>query len=171
MTQLISYKGKMPVLDSDVYVAPGAILVGDVVLGEGTSVWMNCVLRGDTNFIRVGKKTNIQDLTVVHVAADIMSTHIGSYVTIGHRAIVHACTIEDACLIGMGAIIMDRAVVGQGSLVAAGALVPEGMVIPPGYVVMGAPAKIKRPVHEAEREWIHQSAENYYQLAKTYLGS
>ncbi len=171
MSQIISYKGKIPVLGSEVYVAPGAVLVGDVVLGDGSSVWMNCVLRGDTNFIRVGKKTNIQDLTVVHVAADVMPTHIGSYVTIGHRAVIHACTIEDSCLIGMGAIIMDRAVVGEGSLVAAGSLVPEGMTIPPGSVVMGSPAKIKRQVHSAEREWLGQSAENYYQLAKTYLGS
>lgn len=171
MSKLIPYNKKSPQLGLEVYLAPGAVLVGDVTLGEGSSVWMNCVLRGDTNFIRVGSKTNIQDLTVVHVAADVMPTHIGNEVTIGHRAIIHACTIEDACLIGMGSIVMDRAVVGKGSLVAAGSLVPEGMIIPPGSVVMGSPAKIKRSVHEAEREWIHKSAENYYQLAKTYIHS
>lgn len=167
--QLITFKGIVPKIGNDVFLAQGSQIIGDVVLADKVSIWFNTVLRGDVNYIRVGAKTNIQDLSVVHVATNSYPTLIGEDVTIGHRAIIHACTIGDRCLIGMGAIVMDGAVIGNDCLVAAGSLVTEKMNVPDGSVVMGSPAKIVRPLRDKERDWIRWSSLNYQELALSYL--
>jgi len=136
-----------PTLGDGAWIAPGAVVSGDVVLGAGASVWYGCVLRGDIAAIRVGERTNIQDLTVVHVDTD-QPCEIGSDVGIGHRAIVHGCTIGDGCLIGMGAIVLSHAVVGGGSVIGAGALIREGMVVPPRSLVVGVPGRVVRQVDD-----------------------
>ena len=146
------------------WVAPGADVMGDVTLEQDASVWYGCVLRGDIGPIVVGAGSNIQDLSVVHVLTDQGCT-IGARVGVGHRAILHACTVEDDCLIGMGSIVLDRAVVGAGSVVGAGAVVPEGMHVPPRSLVLGVPGKVVRTVDDALRERIRMTAEHYVELA------
>jgi carbonic anhydrase/acetyltransferase-like protein (isoleucine patch superfamily)/uncharacterized damage-inducible protein DinB len=151
-----------------VFVAPGAVVVGAVTLAARSSVWFNTVVRGDTAPVEVGAETNLQDLTVVHVDEGQPAV-IGARVTIGHRAIVHGCVIEDDCLIGMGSIVLSGARIGHGSLVAAGALVREGQVIPAGSLVVGAPARVASPVSEAHREAIRRGAAHYAELAHSYV--
>lgn len=151
-----------------VFVAPGAVVVGTVTLAARSSVWFNTVVRGDTAPIEVGEGTNVQDNSVVHVDEG-QPALIGARVTIGHRAIVHGCVIEDDCLIGMGSIVLSGARIGHGSLVAAGALVREGQVIPAGSLVVGAPARIASPVSEAHREAIRRGATHYAELADSYV--
>jgi carbonic anhydrase/acetyltransferase-like protein (isoleucine patch superfamily) len=158
-----------PTLGVGVFLAETAAIIGDVVLGDGASVWYGAVLRGDVNPIRVGARTSIQDNTVVHVTAGYQGTAIGADVTVGHGAILHACVIEDECLIGMGSIILDGARIGRGSLVGAGALVTPGTDIPPGSLVIGSPARVKRPTNEVEREQIRLGALHYVELARRYL--
>ncbi len=162
------FQNQQPQLAPDVFLAAGAHVIGDVHIGQGSSIWFNTVVRGDGNFIRIGKKTNIQDLSLVHINSELYPTYIGDEVTVGHRSVIHACKIGDRCLIGMGAIIMDGAVVGDDCLIGAGSLVKEGMQIPAGSVAMGSPAVIKRALTQKEKDWIKKSAENYYQLAKKY---
>ena len=142
-------------------------MLGDVRLGEGASVWYQCVLRGDMAPISVGRRTNLQDLTMVHVDEGVPCT-IGAEVGVGHRAILHGCTIEDGCLIGMGSILLNHVHVGSGSVVAAGAVVTEGMRIPPGSLVMGVPARVKGTVNEELKARIHGTVEHYVQLAKLH---
>jgi len=166
---MVVYKDKKPELGSDVFVAEGAKLIGDVIIGDGSSIWFNTVVRGDVNYIRVGTRTNIQDLSMVHVDSRKYPTLVGDEVTIGHRAIVHACTIGNRCLIGMGSILMDGAEIGDDCIIAAGSVVTEGKKIPSGSVVKGLPGKIVREISDDERKWILKSAENYFQLAQTYL--
>lgn len=144
-------------------------MIGDVVLGDRCSVWYHTVLRGDVMPIRVGAGTNLQDGTIVHVTGGKHGTTIGANVTIGHAAIVHACTVEDDCLIGMGSILLDGCVIGRGSLVGAGALVTPGTVIPPGSLVLGSPAVVKRPINAREREQIADGAAHYVELARAYI--
>ncbi len=151
----------LPTVHASAYVDISAQVIGDVHLGPESSVWMNVVIRGDVNHIRVGARSNIQDLTLVHVMRGTNATIIGDDVTIGHSAVIHGCTIEDRCLIGMGAILLNGVVVGSGSIVAAGALVPEGMVIPPGSMVMGMPAKVRRSLSAEESASIQWYADNY----------
>jgi carbonic anhydrase/acetyltransferase-like protein (isoleucine patch superfamily) len=155
------FRSILPTVDPSAYVDMSAQVIGDVHLGAESSVWMNVVIRGDVNYIRIGARSNIQDLTLVHVMRDTHPTIIGNDVTVGHSAVVHGCTIEDRCLIGMGAIVLNGAVIGTGSIVAAGALVPEGMVVPPGSMVMGMPAKVKRPLSADESASIQWYADNY----------
>ena len=143
------------------FVDQSAQVIGDVHLGAESSIWMNCVVRGDVHYIRIGDRTNIQDLTMVHVMRGTHPTVIGDDVTIGHSCTIHGCTIEDRCLIGMGATLLNGCVIGTGSIVAAGALVPEGMVIPPGSMVMGMPAKVKRQLTPAEDASIRDYADRY----------
>lgn len=162
------YLSEIPSLHESVFVAPGAQIMGALTVGEDASIWFNAVLRADVMPITVGARTNIQDLTMVHVSSHTAATHIGADVTVGHRAILHGCTVEDLCLIGMGAIVLDGAVVGRGSLVAAGALVPPGMIIPPNSFVIGTPARIKRQTTAEEREHFEKSALHYAELAKRY---
>ena len=150
------------------FVAPGATVVGEVTLGEGASVWFGTVVRGDGAPITIGARTNLQDLTLVHVDEDAPAV-VGDCVTVGHRAIIHGCTVEDDCLIGMGAIVLSKARVGAGSLVGAGALVTEGQVIPPGSLAVGAPARVLGPVKDAHRAAIAEGASHYHELAQAYL--
>ncbi len=152
---------------SAAYVAPTAVVIGDVRLGEDSSVWPGCVLRGDINSIEVGRGSNIQDGTVVHLADDY-GVKIGDYVTVGHRAVIHACTIADECLIGMNATILDGAVIGRQSVVGAGAVVTGGTVVPEGSLVMGVPAKVVRALTQAERDEIKTSALKYIEVARGF---
>jgi len=162
MPVILPVKGISPDIPSDVFVAPNATIVGDVVMGPSCSVWFNAVIRGDVNAIRIGEKVNIQDNAVIHCTYEKNATMIGNNVSIGHSAIVHGCTIEDNVLIGMGAIVMDRAVVGSYSIIAAGAVVLEGTVIPPGSVYAGVPAKkVKDVSPEKVSGEIERIANNY----------
>ena len=158
---LRSYRSIHPTVHPSAFVDGSAQVIGDVHLGPESSVWMNVVIRGDVHYVRIGARSNIQDLTLVHVMRDTNPTVIGDDVTIGHSAVIHGCTIEDRCLIGMGAILLNGAHIGTGSIVAAGALVPEGMVVPPGSMVMGMPAKVKRPLTPDEDASIKWYADNY----------
>ena len=158
--QLDTFLRKKPSLGRDVYIARGAVVLGDVTLGDGSSVWYNAVLRGDINRIVVGQHTNIQDNAVLHLADDFACI-VGNFVTVGHSAIVHACTIGDECLVGMGAVVLDGAVVGEQSLIGAKALVTQRMKIPPGSLVMGAPAKVVRALTPEERAGLKHWADKY----------
>jgi carbonic anhydrase/acetyltransferase-like protein (isoleucine patch superfamily) len=158
---LRSHRDVFPRVDASAFVDASAQVIGNVVLGPESSVWMNVVIRGDVNHVRVGSRSNIQDLTLVHVMRDTHPTVIGDEVTVGHSAVIHGCTIEDRCLIGMGAILLNGCHVGTGSIVAAGTLVPEGCVIPPGSMVMGLPGKVRRALTPEEDASILWYAENY----------
>jgi carbonic anhydrase/acetyltransferase-like protein (isoleucine patch superfamily) len=162
--RLEKYLGQAPRIDPTAYVAPQAVVIGDVRLGARSSVWPGAVLRGDINFIEVGEGTNIQDGAVVHLADDFPAV-IGRYVTVGHLAVVHACVVEDECLIGIHATILDGAVIGAQSIVGAGALVTKGMKVPPGSLVLGTPAKVVRELRPEERAGLRESAEKYIQVA------
>jgi carbonic anhydrase/acetyltransferase-like protein (isoleucine patch superfamily) len=155
------YQGIFPTIDPTAFVDRSAQVIGDVHVGAESSVWMNVVVRGDVNSIRVGSRSNVQDLTLVHVMRGTNPTIIGDDVTIGHSAVIHGCTIEDRCLIGMGAILLNGVRVGSGSIVAAGSLCPEGMIIPAGSMVMGLPAKVRRPLTPDEDASIQKYADNY----------
>ena len=170
------YREKLPQCGARSYIDPQASVIGDVVLGEDVSVWPFTVIRGDVNFIRIGDRTNIQDGTVIHVSHDGphaklggFATRIGSDVTIGHKAIIHACTIEDAVLIGTGAIVLDGAVVKKHGFVGAGALVSPGKVVGEGELWLGNPAKKVRVLSDAEIEALYYSAKHYVRLTDDYL--
>lgn len=165
------YKGTHPAIGAGVFLAETAAVIGDVVIGAHSSIWYATTVRGDVMPIRIGARTNIQDGTTIHVTSGKFGTTIGDDCTIGHNAIVHACTVEDFCLIGMGAIVMDGARIGRGSLVGAGALVTPGTIIPPGSLVLGSPATVKRPVDDKERAQIEYGAKHYVELAREYLAS
>ena len=154
-------------VDPSAFIAPGAVVLGDVTIGAESSVWFNAVIRGDTDAIRIGRQTNIQDLCVLHADAGFPCI-IGDRVTVGHSAIVHGAIVEDDVMIGMRAVVMNGAKIGAGSLVAVGAIVLEGMEVPPGSVVMGAPARIKRQLEPRDQERIRHAAEHYVQAAKAY---
>jgi carbonic anhydrase/acetyltransferase-like protein (isoleucine patch superfamily) len=154
-------------IDPSAFIAPGAIVLGDVHLGVESSVWYNAVLRGDTDRITVGDRTNIQDLTMIHADPGVPCT-VGSRVTVGHRVILHGCTIEDDCLIGMGAIILNRVRVGRGSIIGAGAVLLEGMEVPPGSLVVGLPAKVVRPVDEAAAKLLEHGWRHYVEQARRH---
>jgi carbonic anhydrase/acetyltransferase-like protein (isoleucine patch superfamily) len=154
-------------IDASVFIAPGAVVLGDVVIGAGSSIWFNDVVRGDTETIRIGRGSNIQDLCVLHADAGV-PCNIGDSVTLGHGAIVHGATIEDDCLIGMRAVVLNGAVIGTGSLIAVGAVITEGTRIPPGSVVMGVPGKIVRQVTEKDRERIAHAARHYVDASRQY---
>lgn len=164
---LHSYRGKAPQLGRDVFVADGAHLIGDVSIGECSSVWFGSVLRGDINRVVVGHHTNIQDLSVCHVA-DAHACVLGNYVTVGHRAILHGCTVHDEVLVGMGSILMNGVVVGSQSIIGAGALLTEGLVVPEGSLVYGSPAKVVSHLADQERSAIKSWAEKYCRIAGNY---
>lgn len=163
------HAGKTPVLGKDVFVAETAAVIGDVVIGDGSSVWYATTIRGDGMPIRIGARTNIQDGSTLHITHGKFGTTIGDDVTVGHNVIVHACTVENFCLIGMGSILLDGCVIGAGSFVGAGALVTPGTVIPPGSFVLGAPAKVRRSITAGEREAIDYGAKHYVEQALAYL--
>jgi carbonic anhydrase/acetyltransferase-like protein (isoleucine patch superfamily) len=162
------FGGKAPRIDPTAFAAEGSTVIGDVELGPGSSLWPGVVVRGDVNAIRIGARTNLQDQTVVHVTGGTHPTAVGDEVTVGHRVVLHGCTVHDRCLIGIGAIVLDGAVVGPEAMVGAGALVPPGMVVPPRTLVLGAPARVKRPLTGAELDHLRASAERYAALAAAY---
>jgi carbonic anhydrase/acetyltransferase-like protein (isoleucine patch superfamily) len=166
--QLDTFLLKTPAFGKGVYIAQGAVVLGDVTLGDHSSVWCNAVLRGDINRITVGHHTNIQDNAVLHLADDFPCI-LGNYVTVGHAAIVHACTVGDQVLVGMGSAILDGAVIGEQSLVGAGAVVTPGTQIPPGSLVVGTPAKVARELSAEERTELRALAEKYVRTAAYYL--
>ncbi len=165
--QLERFLLRQPTLGKHVFVARGATVIGDVTLGDHSSVWFNAVLRGDINRIVVGHHSNVQDNAVLHLADDHPCL-VGNYVTIGHGAIVHACTVADECLIGMGAVILDGAEIGEQSLIGAKALVTQAMKVPPGSLVLGSPAKVVRQLSSSERVGLRQWAEKYVANAGFY---
>lgn len=168
MKNILPYKGVYPKLHKTVFTVESAIIIGDVEIGEHSGVWFNAVIRGDVNYIRIGHRTNIQDLCMLHVTKDTHPLILGNDITVGHSVTLHGCTIKDRCLIGMGATILDGAVVGEDCIIGAGALVTEGSVIPPGTLAIGCPAKPKRGITDAERTRIKQSAQNYIDYAHNY---
>jgi carbonic anhydrase/acetyltransferase-like protein (isoleucine patch superfamily) len=164
-----SFLGKHPVIGRGVFLAETCAVIGDVEIGDESSIWYGTVARGDVMPIRIGARTSLQDNTVIHVTGGRFGTTIGSDCTVGHGAIIHACIVEDLCLIGMGSVILDGARIGRGSLVGAGALVTPGTDIPPGSLVIGSPAKVKRPINEKEREQIEYGAAHYVALTRRYI--
>ncbi len=164
-----SYQGRLPQVPASCYVDISAQLIGDVRLGEHSSVWMNAVLRGDVNSIRVGANSNVQDCAVLHGQLDLYPVVVGDWVTIGHNATVHGCVVEDAVLIGMGATILNGSRIGEGSIVAAGALVPEHTVVPPRTLWAGVPARLRRELNDEERALILEGSQNYVDYTEIYL--
>lgn len=154
-------------IDPTVFIAPGVVILGDVAIQAQSSVWYNSVLRGDTDAIRIGRGTNIQDLCMLHADAGY-PCQIGDRVTVGHAAIVHGAVVEDDVMIGMRAVVMNGARIGSGSIVAVGAVVTEGVVVPPGSLVMGVPGKVRRQVNDADRDLIRRAAEHYIHEAAAY---
>jgi carbonic anhydrase/acetyltransferase-like protein (isoleucine patch superfamily) len=165
--RLARHLGQKPDIARALFVAANATVIGDVVLGPQSSVFYGAVLRGDINAIRVGEGTNIQDNAIVHLADDA-GVDIGAWCTIGHAAIIHACTIGDECLIGMGATVLDHARIGARSLVGANSLVPQHFQCPPGSLVYGSPAKVVRPLTDGEQRALRQSAEKYVEVARAH---
>jgi carbonic anhydrase/acetyltransferase-like protein (isoleucine patch superfamily) len=158
---ILPVQGKLPQIGPDCFLADNATIVGDVTLGRECTVWFNAVIRGDVNSIRIGDKTNVQDGAVLHCTYQKAATTIGSRVSIGHKAIVHGCTVEDEVLIGMGAIVMDHAVVGAGCIIAAGAVVLENTQCEPGYLYAGVPARRIKPVSKEQHANLLRTADNY----------
>ena len=167
---LLTYKGMTPKIGKNVFLAPGSHVIGQVEIGDDSSVWFNCVLRGDVSEIVIGKSTNIQDGTVIHGAQFPTCTPvtIGDKVIIGHNAVIHACTIGNGTLIGMGALVLNRAKIGEGCLIGAGSIVTEDMVIPPGMLAMGSPARVIREVSPEQHSRLAMVAYNYSEEGAIY---
>jgi carbonic anhydrase/acetyltransferase-like protein (isoleucine patch superfamily) len=183
-----AYRGIVPKIAASSYIDPSAQVIGDVEVGERSSVWCNVTIRGDVNYIRIGEETSIQDNSVIHVEHDVARVQDGNYkapashggpkhgyptvignrVTVGHSVTLHGCTIEDECLIGIGAIVLNGAHIGKGSVIAAGALVPERMQVPPGSLVMGVPGKVKRETTPEEQQRFRDNAQNYVKYREIY---
>ena len=168
---LRDYKGVSPKVHSSAYVDDSAQVIGDVEIGAESSVWMNAVVRGDVNWIRIGARSNVQDGTIVHVMNDTHPTTIGDDVTIGHGAVVHGCTLQDRILVGMGAILLNGVVVGADSIVAAGTLLTEGTHVPPRSLVMGSPGKVRRALTDEDVATIRQYAERYVGYRLDYMNA
>ena len=158
-----------PVIPATCYVDESAQIIGDVVLGEHASVWMNAVLRGDVHSIRIGSHSNVQDCSVLHGMREQYNVVVGDYVTIGHSVTLHGCVVEDRCLIGMGSVILNGAKIGAGSIIAAGTLIPERTVVEPGSLWMGSPGKFRRKLDEKDQESIMRYAQNYLSYTADYL--
>ncbi|HHV63689.1 MAG TPA: gamma carbonic anhydrase family protein [Peptococcaceae bacterium] len=165
---LIPYQGHTPLIGENVYIAEGAQLIGKVQVGDLSSIWFNCVLRGDLSSITIGKRTNIQDLTLIHVNSG-QPVIIEDDVSVGHSCVLHGCKIGKGSLIGMGAIILNDSVIGENCLVAAGSLIPERKVFPPNTLIMGSPAKVVRELTPEEIANIHQTSQRYMERAQEYL--
>ena len=164
-----SFQGRMPAIPASCYIDVSAQVVGDVTLGERTSVWMNAVLRGDVNSIRIGANSNVQDCAVLHGQRNLYAVTVGDWVTIGHNATVHGCVVEDGVLVGIGVRILNNCRVGEGALLAAGAVLPEGTVVPPRTLWVGVPAKLRRELSPADVEGLRQYARNYLDFSEMYL--
>lgn len=166
---LHEYKGTRPKLGARVFIAEGAQIVGDVEIGDHSSVWYNCVIRGDVDVVRIGRHTNIQDGSIGHVMRNECPLILRDYVTVGHGVMLHGCTVESHCLIGMRATLLNRVVVGEYSIVGAGALITEGIEIPSRSLVLGIPARVKRTLTDEEVASIDEYARRYYEYKETYL--
>ena len=164
-----AYKGITPCIPTSCYVDDSAQVIGDVELGDHASIWMNAVVRGDVNYIRIGHHSNIQDCSVLHGMLNQFFVEIGNWVTVGHSVTLHGCVVEDRCLIGMGAIVLNGARIGADSIIAAGTLIPEKTIIEPGSLVMGSPGKVKRKLTDDEKKGILVYANNYLGYKEQYL--
>lgn len=162
------YRGVMPRIADSAYIDQSAQLIGDIVVGERSSVWLNVAIRGDVNYIRIGDETSVQDNSVLHVDHQVYPCIVGNRVTVGHSVVLHGCVVEDEALIGIGAIVLNGAKIGRGAVVAAGALVPEAMDVPANSLVMGTPAKVKREVTAEERERFRKNCDNYVRITAIY---
>lgn len=165
---LLSYRGKHPRIDPSAFVAPTAVVIGDVEIGPESSIWFGAVLRGDNGPIRIGARTSIQDNCVVHVG-DRRLTVIGNDVTVGHCAVMEDCNVKDRALIGSNAVLLNGCTIGEGALIAAGAVVTQDAEIPPGVVAAGAPARVKKPLDGAAATWVQNSSQEYVELSRSYL--
>ena len=173
---ILGFEGLTPKIKKSVFIAPSADVIGDVKIGKDSAVWFGCVVRADIHKIRIGKRTNIQDLSMIHVThytksdkSDGNPTIIGDDVTVGHRVMLHGCEIEDACLIGMSATILDGAVIGKESIVGAGSLVTKNKKFPPRSLIMGSPAKVIRELNDDEVAFLYKSAKNYVEFKNRYI--
>lgn len=166
---LLAFKGVLPAVGDDVFIAGSAEVIGSVTIGDGSSVWFQSVVRGDVEPITIGTRTNIQDHCVLHVTGGLWPLVIGDEVTVGHRVVLHGCTIESRVLVGIGSIVLDGAIVEEGSMVGAGSVVPPGFRVPAGTLVMGIPARVKRELSATETEHITRSAANYSDYARIYV--
>ncbi len=164
-----SFNNKYPDIKGSAYIASSAHIIGDVSIGDDSSVWFNSVVRGDVHYIKIGNRTNIQDNSVLHVTRETHPLIIGDEVTVGHRVVVHGCRIDNNTLIGIGSIILDGSVVEQYSIIAAGSVVPTGFTVPGGVLAMGSPVKIKRDLKEQELKLIDKLSENYVEYSKQYI--
>ena len=162
------FEDKFPVMHPSVFVAENAAVIGDVEIGEDSSIWFGSVVRGDVNYIRIGARTNIQDNSVIHVSGGTHPTVLGNEITVGHRVLLHGCTVDDRCLVGMGAILMDGVHVGEECLVGAGSLLTPGTIVPPRVLVIGSPARVKRELTEDEIAFLDRSWRNYTELKLRY---
>jgi len=169
--RVMAWRQTSPSLGQGVFVADTARIIGDVHVGEGASVWFGSVIRGDVHHVRIGDRVNIQDLSVVHVTTGRHPTIVEDDVTIGHRVVLHGCTVRSGALVGMGAIVMDKAEIGRGAMVGAGSLVTPGTIIPPGTLAVGRPARVRRELSEEERDNLVASAAHYVDIARQYLAS
>ena len=165
------FRGHTPQIPESCFIEDSAHVIGDVILGEHSSIWFNSVVRGDVNPIRIGARTNIQDLTMVHVLSKKHGTTIGDDVTVGHHVVIHGCTIGNRVLVGMGAILMDGVTVGDDCIIAGGALLTPGTNIPSGHLAVGSPAKVGRPLKDEEKAFLKQSAQNYVEYAEEHRKS
>src|ERR1700676_2318083 len=163
-----AYRGIVPRIAASAYIDQSAQVIGDVTVGERSSIWPNVTARGDVNSIRIGDDSNIQDNSVLHCDAGLFPLNIGNRVTVGHLAMLHGCTIEDDCFIGIGAVVLNGAKIGRGSVIAAGAVVPEVSEVPAESMVMGVPAKVKRTLTAEERERFRHNAQHYVEAARIY---
>ena len=166
---LRAFRGVMPTIATSAFVDETAVVIGDVVVGSESSVWFNAVIRGDVNYVRIGHRTNIQDLSLLHVTHDTYPLILGDDITIGHHVVLHGCTIHDRVLIGMGAVIMDGVVIEENCVVGAGTLVTERTHVPANSLVLGSPARVKRSLSDTELTWIKESAQNYIHYASQYM--
>jgi carbonic anhydrase/acetyltransferase-like protein (isoleucine patch superfamily) len=164
-----SYKGIKPTIPASCYVDQSAQIIGDVVLGEHASVWMNAVVRGDVHEIRIGAHSNVQDCSVLHGMKERYGVYVGEYVTVGHSVTLHGCVVEERCLIGMGCVVLNGARIGAGSILAAGTLIPEGTIVEPGSLWMGSPGKFRRKLEEKDQQMILMYANNYLGYKEAYL--
>lgn len=162
------FEDKFPVIHPTAFVAENSTVIGDVEIGEDSSIWFGSVVRGDVNYIRIGERTNIQDNCVIHVSGGTHPTVLGNEITVGHRVLLHGCTVDDRCLIGMGAILMDGVHVGEECLVGAGSLLTPGTIVPPRSLVIGSPARVKRELTSDEIAFLDRSWRNYTELKLRY---
>lgn len=169
--KIIKYLELIPEIDDSVFLAPGVKIIGDVKIGAGSSIWYNTVVRGDVNYITIGKNTNVQDLSMLHVTAEIFPLVIGDEVTIGHSVTLHGCVLQDRTFIGMGATILDGAIIESDSMVAAGAVVRQNFTVPSGKLVAGVPAKVIRDLTDQEIKNIPESAERYKKYTEITIKS